>query len=262
MGIGDCCGTATRCILVVINVPIFLAGLIFLIAGGVFKAKSFDFFPELEDYSANVDSVLIPLLVIGAIFLVIGLLGCVGACTEKGWLLKPYFALVLIIILAQIAIIIAGVVKKDAVIKYAEDTTTKLFDEYKEQYVNGNTTVDMDAKDALAVNSGQSFVGCCGLTNGSSWWKTATSMKYPPGCCTTFNNFDIKDIDENNALTDTCLDDGTLYEDGCTEKMSAILDEFGVVIGGVIAAIIVFQVLCLAAACFVWKRGDSDNATA
>ena len=58
--------------------------------------------------SENIDGILIPLMVLGAVFLLIGMLGCLGGCIEKDWLLKTYFGLVLIIVIAQIALIIAG----------------------------------------------------------------------------------------------------------------------------------------------------------
>ena len=51
MGVGDCCGTATRCILVMVNIPVFLAGFIMLVVGGIFMVNDkMDLFPQLEDY--------------------------------------------------------------------------------------------------------------------------------------------------------------------------------------------------------------------
>lgn len=257
MGLGDCCGQTTRCILVMINIPIFLAGCCLLIAGGVFMAnKQFDFYPELEEFSENIDDILIPIMVLGAVFLLIGMLGCVGGCTEKDWLLKPYFGLVLIIVIAQIALIIAGVIKKDAVKSKSEEIAEDLFGRYKAKFVVKDGSTEITTNEILSVNTFQNVVGCCGLVDGASWWKTADVTKFPPGCCKEW-------VATNPAnLVDSCDSVDDLYTEGCTEKVSALLNEFGAVIAGVLGAIIVFQVLCMAAACYIWKRENATNESA
>ena len=61
---------------------------------------------------------------------------------------------------------------------------------------------------------------------------------------------------------DGCDPVDDLYTDGCTEKVSALLNEFGVVIAGVLGVIVVFQVLCMVAACYIWKRENATNESA
>lgn len=262
MGIADCCTDLLRCILIFTNVIVILAGLVLLIAGGVFMGKSFDFFPELADYSENVNSVLIPIMVIGGVFLLIGLLGCVGAIKQSEWFLKPYFVILLIVVIAEIALIIAAVVKKDDVKAQAEEFATDLFGRYKEKFMEGKTLEKpLTANEIVAVNTAQSLIGCCGLNKGPSYWKTATgSTDFPPGCCSGFD-VALWKKDETKAVSDctAAYTGGELYKKGCTEKMDGLLDEFGVVIIVVIVLVIVFEIVCMIAAVFAWKKKNQTG---
>jgi len=256
---GDCCGTATRCILAMINIPIILAGFVMLVVGGVFLVNDkLEMYPELEQYSQNVDSILIPMTILGAIFLVIGLLGCVGAITEKGWLLKPYFFLVFLIVIAQIGILIAGAVMKDEVKDTVLEAMEGIFNKYKEKYVE-DEAVDIKEDEARYVNIIQKLIGCCGYEDGSTWWKTTSSTKIPPGCCSGWTYDTDFVVTADTALVDNCDNAGDLNEEGCRETASSLLNEFGVIIIAVIAAIVVLQILCLAWACCIWKRGNEKN---
>jgi len=240
-----CCEGCLKFILFITNFIVMLAGTVLLVAGGIFYAKNFDFFPELEQYSNNVNAVLIPMMVVGGILFLVGMVGCCGACSGKSGLLNFYFAILLIAVLLEIVVLILGVVYKDEFIEETLDAAKTLFEGYKEKY-DGQSTAISDTE-ALAVNAGQSLFHCCGLKNGPTWWKNADT-KYPPGCCSDWNGADIPD-----SGFVTC-DDGKLYDEGCTEKVTNLTDDFGYVIIIIIVLVIVFQILCLFAACYSKKK--------
>jgi len=107
-------------------------------------------------------------------------------------------------------------------------------------------TGSMDDDETLAVNAGMYVFECCGLEGGKAYWGT-TDGTVPPGCCSTWNG---EDVDE--ALT-TCAAEDT-YDTGCIEKVKSLADEFGIVVIIVTIAVIVFEIICLAAACYSKKN--------
>lgn len=248
-----CCEVLMKAILIITNVVVLVAGAVLLVAGGIFYAKKFDFFPELENYSTNVNTVLIPMMVIGAVLFLVGIIGCCGAITGKSGLLNIYFIVVLIVVILEIVIIILGVVKKKDFVKATEKFAKELFDKYKGKYVTKPSVGTITNAEALAVNSAQWVFSCCGLTKGATWWTTDGSKpaKVPPGCC---SNWDGKNVDYAVGLVDSGCGDGTLYEEGCTEKLESLASEFQTVIIIVIVVVIVFEIICLAAACYSKKN--------
>jgi len=235
-----------KAILIITNVVVMVAGAVLLVAGGIFFAKKFDFFPTLEDYSTNVNSVLIPMMVIGAVLFIVGVIGCCGAVTGKSGLLNVYFIIVLVVVILEIVVIVLGVVKKGDFVDATDEAATELFTKYKDAYVAETEGADITEAEALAVNSGQYLFECCGLTVGPSYWGVAAG-KVPPGCCDTWEG---TDMDEKFV---TCATDKT-YQDGCTEKIKSVADEFGTVIIIVVVVIVVFEIICLAAACYSKKN--------
>jgi len=239
-----CCDVLMKAVLIITNVVVMLAGIVMLVAGGIFFSKKFDFFPELEDYSNNVNAVLIPMIVIGVILFLVGVVGCCGAVTGKSGLLNLYFVVVLIVVILEIVVIILGVVRKADFVEATEEQAEKLFGEYQEVYCAKNGEIEADV--ALAVNTAQFVFECCGLTDGPSYWYVngnEDNEQVPPGCCSEWGGVDIP----VSGLM-TCAE--TTYSAGCTEKVNEIADEFGVVIIVVMVVIIVFELLCLIAACY------------
>ncbi|XP_063675375.1 tetraspanin-3-like [Bolinopsis microptera] len=240
-----CCDVLMKAILIITNVVVMLAGIVMLVAGIVFFTKKFDFFPELEDYSNNVNAVLIPMIVIGVILFLVGVVGCCGAVTGKSGLLNLYFVVVLIVVILEIVVIILGIVRKADFVEATEEKAEELFNNYKSHYVVDNGDIDADV--ALAVNTAQFVFECCGLVDGPSWWKTNGNTQVPPGCCSEWGG---EDLPASGLMT--CAE--TTYEVGCTQKVNDMADEFGVVIIVVMVVIIVFELLCLIAACYSKKQ--------
>lgn len=248
-----CLEVLLKAILIITNVVVMVAGLLLLVVGGIFFTKTFDFYPDLEDYDTNVNAVLIPMLVLGGILLLVGLVGCLGAVTGKAGLLNVYFIVVLIVVILEVALIILAVVKKDDV----KETALEAAETLCTSYLTEADTGTMDAADKLAVNSAQNLAGCCGYTDGPSYWNSAvkpigrnTDSYLPPGCCAGWNGTDM----DNTFVLCSSFEDDTTYQEGCVEKIESILDSFGVVILAVVAAVIIFELICLFAACYSKKN--------
>jgi len=245
-------------ILIVTNVVVMVAGLLLLVLGGIYFTKTFEFYPDLEDYNSNINAILIPMIVLGGILLLVGLVGCLGACTGKAGLLNVYFIVVLIVVVLEVALIILVVVKKDDV----KETALEKAEELCVEYMTDADLDTMDTTDKLAVNAVQYLAGCCGYDTGASYWDDAvkpygrnSSLYLPPGCC---SGWDQKDMDNSFVLCSSFTDDDATYEEGCVEKIESILDGFGVVIIAIVAAIIIFQLICMFAACYSKKNNHLD----
>lgn len=243
-----CLEVILKGILIVTNVVVLVAGILLLVVAGIFFTKTFDFYPDLEDYSTNVNAVLIPMLVLGGVLLLVGLVGCLGACTGKTGLLNCYFFVVMVVVILEIAIIGLAVWKKDEVKNAVLDTAKGLCEEYA-----ANATTDMRVADKLAVNVVQNVAMCCGYKTGPSYWNNATKIVVsnslvPPGCCA---GWDGEDISQVWVECNTTYPDNTeQYQNGCVEEITSIMDNFGIVIIAIVAAVIVFELVCLCAACY------------
>jgi len=180
-------------------------------------------------------------------------IGCCGAITGKSGLLNVYFIVVLIVVILEIVVIILGVVKKKDFVEYTEKYAKELFDKYKGKYVTKPAVGTLTDTEALAVNTAQFVFSCCGLVNGTTWWTTAGTKPtdVPPGCC---SNWDGKNVDYAKGMVDAGCGDGTVYEQGCTERLESLASEFQTVIIIVIVVVIVFEIICLAAACYSKKN--------
>ena len=59
-------------------------------------------------FSTSVQPVLVPMMIMGGILLVVGLVGCCGACSQKSGLLNVYFIVILVCVVAELIILIYG----------------------------------------------------------------------------------------------------------------------------------------------------------
>ena len=238
-----------KTLLFLTNLVVTVVGGALLAAGIVFYVKQFDFFPDLKDYSINVNSVLIPVMITGAALFVVGMLGCWGAASSNSNLLNLYFIIVFLIIILEVAVIVLGIVKKDDFVKQAQEFATELFGDYRKAYVEQDGSTIASNK-ALAVNSAQFVFQCCGLVEGPSFWRKdeeTSSYTVPPGCC---NDWSGKDM---TAPLVSCAD--KTFDKSCTEKINDLGSDFGILILAGIVVVIVFEVLCLVAACYSKNKG-------
>jgi len=97
-------------LLLLINFMSLLAGII-LIAGGAY-IKSSSGGTQIMSITGAIAGWAVA---IGVIVTIVSFLGCFGAANEKGMLLKTYFALLMILIILEIAIGAAAYTKKDQV---------------------------------------------------------------------------------------------------------------------------------------------------
>ncbi|ELU13799.1 hypothetical protein CAPTEDRAFT_160899 [Capitella teleta] len=229
-------------------VLVILSFLFWAAAGGLFFVAGYVFsgYPNFEEI-VDAYYTLLPATIIAAVgvfFLLLGIVGCIGACKEQKCLLCLFFSFMLIIF---IGLVVGGVLayfyRKDidsAVGTGIEKCMTKY----------GNDTICTGEIDFM-----QSQLKCCGADNYTDWADTAwvvgqknASVHFPPSCCA---NNDC----HYNAPT---LNQTGVFLKGCHPTLKTnFMDHLGV-IAGVAGAFAILQLLGLIFSSILMCRRRAD----
>ncbi|NWT43828.1 TSN1 protein, partial [Chroicocephalus maculipennis] len=172
------CFTFIKVMMILFNLAIFLSGGT-LLGVGIWVAvddQSFvDIFGGLSSTVVQVVYVGYFLIVIGAILLVIGFLGCYGAQKDSKCLLMMFFSVVLIIFIAEIAAAVVALVYTGLAETLLSAVVTPLL---KEKYGTDNSFTHV-------WNATMKEIKCCGLNNytdftNSTWYEH--HKVYPDAC--------------------------------------------------------------------------------
>ncbi|NXX75401.1 TSN1 protein, partial [Urocolius indicus] len=161
------CFTFIKIIMILFNLAIFLGGGA-LLGVGIWVSRDADSFVDIfgavSSSVLQVVNVSYFLIVIGAILLIIGFLGCCGAQKESKCLLMMFFSVVLIIFIAEVAAAVVALVYTSLAETLLTATVTPaLRDKYGED------------KDFTSIwNATMQELKCCGLNNytdfNNSYW--------------------------------------------------------------------------------------------
>ncbi|NWV11889.1 TSN1 protein, partial [Ptilonorhynchus violaceus] len=234
------CFTFIKVMMILFNLAIFLSGGTLLGVGIWVKVdgESFlDIFGTLSSSIVQVVNVSYLLIVIGAILLVIGFLGCYGAQKESKCLLMMFFSVVLIIFIVEVAAAVLALVFTGLAETLLNGLVTPLL---KENY-------GVDRSFTHIWNVTMTEVHCCGLNNytdfnNSYWYETHGS--YPTQCCAN--------------MVETCNSTlaAALRVDGCFDQILEEIRTNAGVAGGVAAGIAALEVAAMAVAMYLYCRLD------
>ncbi|KAK6963426.1 23 kDa integral membrane protein [Biomphalaria glabrata] len=265
--------TCSKIIVVTINLIFLLFGLAALVAGIVFKVSgawnTVSDFLKIADDSSEIknagEALALGAIIFGAIIVVIAITGCIGACCKVKCLLVLYGIVVIIILLAEIAVVIVVGVKSSAVEDETEKALLKTLDKYKE-----NSTDEMSKAWSIVFKEFK----CCGV-KGREDFRNYTSSFYakerpaqfrnnttnyvPITCCKAFDFEKTKtlaaaDFTSNQA----CLSSNytMAYDKGCVKSIiNSVLDHKWAFIG-VGIAIFFIEILVIAMAFYLCSRHD------
>jgi len=144
---------------------------------------------KVEGGGVDISNMYIPLYVlmaIGALLLLTGFLGCCGAFTENTCLLSLFFAIILILFIAELGCGIAILVNKTSF-------ENKINDVIKGQ-IGKYYTLPLPPDERAPIDEMQTKLKCCGCINETDYGgippKTPDSCRpnpssknYPEGCC-------------------------------------------------------------------------------
>ncbi|XP_032856257.1 tetraspanin-1 [Tyto alba] len=233
------CFTFIKVMMILFNLAIFLGGGTLLGVGiwVTVDGQSFlDIFGALSSSILQVVNVSYVLIVIGAILLVIGFLGCYGAQKESKCLLMMFFSVVLIILIAEIAAAVVALVYTGLAETLLTAVVTPLL---KEKY-------GVDKSFTHIWNVTMTEVHCCGLNNytdfdDSHWLEEHRT--YPPPCC--------KDMQACNSTIAAQSE-----VPGCFDQILEEIKTNAGVVGGVAAGIAALEIAAMTVSMYLYCHLD------
>ncbi|XP_063201146.1 tetraspanin-1 isoform X1 [Chroicocephalus ridibundus] len=233
------CFTFIKVMMILFNLAIFLSGGT-LLGVGIWVAvddQSFvDIFGGLSSTVVQVVYVGYFLIVIGAILLVIGFLGCYGAQKDSKCLLMMFFSVVLIIFIAEIAAAVVALVYTGLAETLLSAVVTPLL---KEKYGTDNSFTHV-------WNATMKEIKCCGLNNytdftNSTWYEH--HKVYPDACC------DFKQPCDDMLAAKTNVT-------GCFHQILTEIKTNAGVVGGVAAGIAALEVAAMVVSMYLYCHLD------
>ncbi|NWH70916.1 TSN1 protein, partial [Piaya cayana] len=233
------CFTFIKVMMILFNLAIFLGGGTLLGVGiwVTVDGQSFlDIFGALSSSVLQVVNVSYFLIVIGAILVVIGFLGCCGAQKESKCLLMMFFSVVLIIFIAEVAAAVVALVYTGLAETLLTAVVTPLL---KEKYGTDKSLTHI-------WNVTMTEVHCCGLNNytdftGSPWYEKHKT--YPAPCF-------------RGLLPLACLHLRGCFLQGCFSQILEEIKTNAGVVGGVAAGIAALEIAAMAVSMYLYCHLD------
>ncbi|NXL14863.1 TSN1 protein, partial [Setophaga kirtlandii] len=253
------CFTFIKVMMILFNLAIFLSGGTLLGVGIWVKVDGESFlkiFGTLSSSILQVVNVAYLLIVIGAILLVIGFLGCYGAQKESKCLLMMFFSVVLIIFIAEVAAAVVALVFTGLAETLLTGLVTPLL---KEKY-------GADEAFTQIWNVTMTEIHCCGLNNYTDFNNSyfyETHHSYPRQCCNMQEPCNSTVAAEMAVqvrvwgITTSCHPHpcGCLVQ-GCFKQILEEIRTNAGVAGGVAAGIAALEIAAMAVSMYLYCRLD------
>ncbi|KAG6928279.1 tetraspanin 1 [Chelydra serpentina] len=233
------CFSFLKVMMILFNLAIFLGGGT-LLGVGIWVAVDGGSFSSIFGSTSTLQFVNVSyfLIVIGAILLVLGFLGCCGAQKESKCLLIMFFSIVLIIFIAEIAAAVVALVYTSLAESILETTVTPTL---KNQYGKVPEVTQI-------WNVTMKEVKCCGLNNYTdftdSYYYKEHGNTYPPFCCT--------------SISDPCNAAAAHTSDiqGCFQQLLSDIRKNAGVVGGVAAGICALEIAAMVVSMYLYCQLD------
>ncbi|XP_074257443.1 CD82 antigen [Saimiri boliviensis] len=242
---GSACIKVTKYFLFLFNLIFFILGAVILGFGVWILADKTSFISVLQTSSNSLKMGAYIFIGVGAVTVLMGFLGCIGAVNEVRCLLGLYFAFLLLILIAQVT---AGTLFYFNVGKLKQEMggiVIKLIRDY-------NSSREDSLQDAWDYVQAQ--VKCCGWASFYNWTDNAELMDRPevtyPCSCEDKEGEDSRLVRKgfceapgNRTQSGNHPEDWPVYQEGCMEKVQAWLQENLGVVLGVCVVVAVIEIL-------------------
>ncbi|XP_051822153.1 CD82 antigen [Antechinus flavipes] len=237
---GSGCIKVTKYFLFLFNLLFFILGAVILGFGIWILADRSSFISVLQS-SSNMKIGAYVFIGVGAMTMIVGFMGCVGAVNEIRCLLGMYFAVLLLILVAQVTAGVLVYFHADEVKTEMSNIVGELIRDYDPD--NSGKKAVQDAWDYI-----QSEVKCCGWSSYLNWTaniilRNKTFTSYPCSC------EELPDIKQESFRSGFCVPNNTVtndpsdwpvYQKGCMEKVQKWLeDNLGIILGTCIGVAVI-----------------------
>ncbi|XP_071809075.1 CD9 antigen-like [Asterias amurensis] len=242
MGAQEGCLMCLRCVMVFFNTLLWLAG-VAMLGFGLWLRYNQVFFPHLaatsdEEVLSAVSAYNIGtyvLMAVGGAIMTIGILGCCGAVKESICLLGLYFVVLFLLFGVEIGASAWTYLNR-------EELGEKVGD-YFETLVKDKYSTESNTQ--VAVDYTQSSLKCCGANGPDDW---LISGQFIPQSCGA------------NCTLDCDADEG-VFEDGCKDKVTEMLEKNIYTVVAVSSSVAAFQILVMilsACLCRAIRQADRE----
>ncbi|XP_040216876.1 tetraspanin-1-like [Rana temporaria] len=246
------CFTCIKVLMILFNLAIFLAGGALLGVGIWVSVDSGSFLRIFGTLGSGADSIASQfvnvgyfLIVIGALLVILGFLGCCGAQKESKCLLIMFFSIVLIIFIAEIAGAVVALIYSSVAQSFLKSLLTPVLQEDygKDQEVTKTWNATMTKLDCCALDNYTDFT--------NSYYVRTNDGFYPQQCC-------------NATVTNTtvCAASDAARADvkGCYKQILDLLKTNATVVGGVAAGIAALELAAMVVSMYLYCKIDKDDS--
>lgn len=230
---GEACIKVTKYFLFLFNLLFFILGAVILGFGVWILADRTSFISVLQTSYSSLQVGAYVFIGVGAVTMVMGFLGCIGAINEVRCLLGLYFAFLLLILIAQV---VAGTLFYFNVGKLKNEMGTVVSGLIRNYNASGEDSLQ-EAWDYV-----QAQVKCCGWVSYYNWTENAALMNasevvYPCSCKNQSDEVNLSDIKgfcslPNSTQAHNSPEEWPVYKEGCREKVQTWLQEnLGIILG-------------------------------
>ncbi|XP_022082820.1 CD9 antigen-like isoform X2 [Acanthaster planci] len=183
---------------------------------------------------------------VGGLMMLVGFLGCCGACMENTVLLGMFFTFLLLICVAEVGGGIWCYLNREQLKSIVEKG---ILSTIREAYQEDNQVI------VKAVDNMQQQLKCCGAV-GPNDWEDSAYGRLPDSCC----RGETEGCTEGISFPITLL---TVYNEGCTSALFKMLEDNAVLVAGLAIGIGAVQLLgmlfslCL---CCAIRRADREKS--
>lgn len=278
------CRPCARIILFTFNFLFFVCGVLLLafgivgIADPLALTRFLNSIPGVENTAViiNIPETVVAssvfMIILGSVMLVFGFLGCIGAWCMVKWMLFIYWFVLVIILLAEIALIIVAAVSPAKVEGHVKEVLYKsLKEKFTPVMFHGNNITLPSNIVAVAWISLQFEVSCCGANNYTDystfpWNKTINTASgpidavVPPSCCEVEPPRQVPTSTSGFKNLEQCLKgEGAYNKEGCYKTATKLMVQYSYA-PIIIAAIVIFiELVAIATAIYLWKSNDQKK---
>ncbi|KYO21804.1 CD82 antigen [Alligator mississippiensis] len=225
---GSGCLKVTKYFLFLFNLLFFILGAVILGFGIWILFDKLTFISALKTSSDSFKIGAYILIAVGAVTILMGFLGCIGAVNEIRCLLGVYFTCLLLIFLAQIAAGLLIYFQQDRVKNEMSTVVQSLIQDY-----------DPDSEEKKNIQDAWDYVQkqlyCCGWDGPKDWMnntllKNESYVSYPCSCFSNDSSSGFCTMDTANGTLGS--DWWPVHSKGCMDGVQSWLsDNLGIILG-------------------------------
>ncbi|XP_074853634.1 CD82 antigen [Carettochelys insculpta] len=259
---GSDCLKVTKYFLFLFNLLFFILGAVILGFGLWILLDNSSFISFLQTSSETLKVSAYVLAGVGALTMLLGFLGCIGAVNEVRCLLGLYITLLMMILLAQVAAGLLIYFQRDALQREMSSIVHNFIREYNPD--DHDKEKLQDAWDYV-----QKQLSCCGWTGPENWRDNEilnkTPTHYPCSCFHSNGSVDLQPTSgfcSTQANNMTASDaDWPVHTNGCMKNVQSWLqDNLGIILG-VCTGVAVIELLGIVLAISLCKNIHHEDYT-